>query len=780
LKAHLDSQSRIETSSKPSDLDKTIFHVPYDRNPHFTGRDDLLQTIRNEIHDEQKGWKHHVALYGLGGVGKTQLALQYCYESKQHYDYIFWLSATDQTRLLNSFREVAILTGHEQQIAGQTPEVIAQTALRWLRSKEKWIVVFDNLDDIEIVNGYLPRIDSGGHVLITTRNNNTDGIPAQGLEVPILDPNHAITLLRNRSELDEAKFPTPLASEIVRELGYLPLAIEQVAAYIRMTIKNIDEFLPIYRKSRPRILSRSPKGNNPYRNSVATSFLLSFKKLKTMEHGKHAANLLQLFSFLTPDGILIDFLRSGSKGLSGSLRKVVEDKFSFYEALELLERFSLIRRSRGEGDIIIVHRLVQVVLKDNFSASELKDWRSEVLELCSSAMPENIEHHLSEDANRLRRYENQLLESLVDVAKVGSIKAASTLSRAAWFLEQDCKYNNSVRLMKLSVAIFESLFGDQDSRTLAAMHQLAMIYWGCGSLKEAEDLEDKVLKTTQRVLGEEHPYTLAMTSELALIYWSRGKLEEAEELGRRAAEADKRILGDEHQQTLMTLANLALTYNSLRRYEKAEEVGEKVVEARKRVLGEGDLDTLTSMHNLALSYQSRGKLKEAADMERKVLEARIKALGEEHSDTLISMTMLAGMYREQGNLEEAADMGARALEASRKVLGEEHTYTLLAGGNLSLTYRNQGKLQEAADLGKAIVETLRRVLGGHHPHTVEVMTTLATIFWRQNKQNEAVDLIRETVTLSRSIWGDNHTEVLWRNNILNDWVGDKEKDSDKM
>lgn len=246
-------------------------------------------------------------------------------------------------------------------------------------------------------------------MLITTRNNNTDGIPAEGLEVPILDPNHAIHLLRNRSELDEAKFPTTLASEIVIELGYLPLAIEHAAAFIRVTIKNVHEFLPIYRKSRQRVLSRSPKGNNPYPNSVATAFLLSFKKLKTMENGKHAAKLLQLFSFLTPDGILVDFLQSGSKGLSESLRKVIEDEFSFYEALESLERFSLIRRSREGSDIVIVHRLIQAVLKDNLSASELKDLRSEVLELCSAAIPENIEHHFSDDANRLRRYENQLL-----------------------------------------------------------------------------------------------------------------------------------------------------------------------------------------------------------------------------------------------------------------------------------------------------------------------------------------------------------------------------------
>ena len=152
----------------------------------MTGRDELLQTIRNEIHDEQNGLRHRVALYGLGEVGKTQLALQYCYESKQHYDYILWLSVTDQACLLNSFREIAILTGHQEQLASQTPEVIAQTILRWLRSKEKWLVVVDNLDDIETASGYLPRIDAGGHVLITARNNNTDGIPAEGLEVPIL------------------------------------------------------------------------------------------------------------------------------------------------------------------------------------------------------------------------------------------------------------------------------------------------------------------------------------------------------------------------------------------------------------------------------------------------------------------------------------------------------------------------------------------------------------------------------------------------------------------
>ena len=133
-----------------------MFHVQYEPNPHFTGRDELLEIIHHKIHDEQlSGYKHRVALFGLGGVGKTQIALEYCFRYKSEYDYVFWMSAVDQTQLLSSFRDVAILIGSVKKQSDQSPEDIAKVVLQWLHSNGMWLLIFDNLDDISIVKGYL-------------------------------------------------------------------------------------------------------------------------------------------------------------------------------------------------------------------------------------------------------------------------------------------------------------------------------------------------------------------------------------------------------------------------------------------------------------------------------------------------------------------------------------------------------------------------------------------------------------------------------------------------
>ena len=227
---------------------KCLFHVPYERNPFFTGREELLEKIRQKMHDDQlKGYKHRIALYGLGGVGKTQISLEYCFLYKDDYDYLFWLSAVDQQRLLLSFREIAdILTEHYDRKFDGTAEEIARAVLRWLESKNKWLLIFDNLDDIRIADGYLPHTHLSGHVLITTRNKNCDGIPAEGVEINLLNAKDSVSLLLHRSGLenDQRKEVKVEAQKIVDILGYLPLAIEQAASFIRST--NIFEYLETY------------------------------------------------------------------------------------------------------------------------------------------------------------------------------------------------------------------------------------------------------------------------------------------------------------------------------------------------------------------------------------------------------------------------------------------------------------------------------------------------------------------------------------------------------
>src|SRR5947207_4238958 len=224
------------------------------KNPHFVGRSNLIQTLRNMLRDDNpQKHKHCLALFGLGGVGKTQTAIEYVVTEKNMYNAIFWITATNVSGLLLGFQNIARETGCTNPDETDSGEV-ATRVVKWLAGQGRWLLVLDNLDDIQVAKDYLPDTTNGGHILITTRNPFTENIPAQGLEVMLLNESDAIELLLLRAGLDnERKEISLIASAIVKELGYLPLAIEQAAAYIREQSKNIFTFLEIYSRYRKRI-----------------------------------------------------------------------------------------------------------------------------------------------------------------------------------------------------------------------------------------------------------------------------------------------------------------------------------------------------------------------------------------------------------------------------------------------------------------------------------------------------------------------------------------------
>jgi len=224
------------------------FVVPYQRNPLVKGRGDFLSLLKDKLNMELSGkFNHRVALHGLGGVGKTQCALEYVYANKAIYRRIYWISAVNQASMLSDYQKIAKLVrlAIPQEAS---PADIAEAVLAWLRGERSWLVVIDNLDDIKVAQGLLPENAPGKHTLITTRNPRTQGIPAEPLEVPLLTPNDSVDLLSMLSNViahdpDEEK----QAYEIVEELGYLPLAIDLASAYVRDVTGNFSEYLQRYR-----------------------------------------------------------------------------------------------------------------------------------------------------------------------------------------------------------------------------------------------------------------------------------------------------------------------------------------------------------------------------------------------------------------------------------------------------------------------------------------------------------------------------------------------------
>jgi len=658
------------------------FMVPYQKNPNFTGRSDLLAALRAKLCNVAPiSWNHRVALYGLGGVGKTQLALEYVFSHKDDYERIYWISAVSEATVFAGFQSIAERTQCVPSRVHLSLSDVAKRVLEWLNFQENWLLVIDNLDRIEVIDSYLPEQAPGRHTLITTRYSYCDHIPAEGLKVGELGVEDATKLLLLRSKLGAAG-ETPEteaeADKIVKELGYLALAIEQAAAYIRETLRDLFKFLPSYRKDRKTHHSKLSKANRIYyTGSVSTTWHLSFQQIE--KNNQEASKLLRLLSFLNPDGILTDFLKAGKEGLDAELREIVSDDGRFGEALAELERFSLIGRQvdSASGERITIHRLVQTVIKDEMPGELLSTLTETVITLCDAAFPVS---DYEENATRSlkRRFQHQIVISLSSIHDINSRELGLILVDVGVFLRDDGNYQQAIELLEKAFKILDTVQGSNDLDTLSAMHHLGRAYDVRGRWTDAMTIGEKLLQIHRGLHEGEHYETLTAMAGLAFTYRNLGRLGDAVKLQEEVLKARTKLIGEDRPETLMARANLALTYGDQGRLGDAINLQEEVLKANIRLLGEDHPETLQVMSNLGASYINGLRFDDSISLLEKSYEGRRKILGEQHPDTLVTLAWMAQAYIKDGRLDESIALYEKVLEGRKWGLGEDHPDTIKA------------------------------------------------------------------------------------------------------
>jgi len=368
-----------------------LWSVPYARNTFFTGRDDLLTRLHAALQVQNAvAVGHPQGISGLGGVGKTQLALEYAYRYRDDYALIAWISADSRQALVVSLMELADRLGlperHEQD-----QQVVVQALWRWLRLHSGWLLIFDNMDDLSLAESWLPGTGPG-HLLVTTRARAL-GRFAGRLDVPTMDPQTGAFLLLRRAallpleaRLDEASSEdVHTACMISQELGGLPLAIDQAAAYIQALACPLEEYLQRYQQRRLALLQVRQAHNPDYPASVATTWSLSCEKVTRLNPA--AAELLTLCAFLAPDAIPEELLVHGSPHLGDLLAPATADPIQLDAACKAALSFSLIAREQ-ETETITMHRLVQMVIRDGLHQEMQALWVERVMRAIHAALPD--------------------------------------------------------------------------------------------------------------------------------------------------------------------------------------------------------------------------------------------------------------------------------------------------------------------------------------------------------------------------------------------------------
>jgi len=683
---------------------------------------------------------------------------------------VFWIDASSVGTITQGLKGICNLPAAQSSGLDGSPE----SALHWIGLlKENYVMVFDNADVLSPaeLEAYLPP-GREGNILITSRNSTMRNLtsPENSLEVTEMEENDAIELLLGASGLDPCSMEFwAEASKIVKELFYLPLAIDQAGAYIASGATTIGEYLAKYFEHRKILLSHSEfTGASKYNRTVYETWELSYKEIQQRAesddpHKANAANsamlLLKLFPFFHHEGITEEIffyaalhkdrqMASPALPVASSIldRRLLPlnktgawDNFVFREGLRILLSFSLIKKGQL-GCMYGMHPLVHTWGRDRILLNERKQCclMAYVTLSCSLGWDEGQPYgfqrvlvtHLRANMQYMKSEGNQNIVSYMDdaFAKFGRL-----------FREQG-HFQEAETLEDKVLDTRSKILGVEHQHTMGAMTNIAETYQCLGKYREAEKLKIQVLDTRNRILGEEHPDTINAMGSLAATYHYLGKYIAEEKLMIQVLDATNRILGGEHPNTMRAMDHLASTYRTMGKYTEAEKLDIQVLDATKRILKVEHPNTIRAMENLALTYQCLGKYTEAEKLKIQVLDARNRIFGGEHPDTIRAMGSLAETYQSLGKYQEAEKLKMQVLDARNRILGEEHPDTINAMGSLAATYHYLGKYIEEEKLMIQVLDATNRILEREHPDTMRAMDHLASTYRTMGKYTEAEKL----------------------------------------
>jgi tetratricopeptide (TPR) repeat protein len=713
-----------------------------------------------------------MSIVGLGGAGKTQLALQFAYTVRETMSAvsIFWMPALS----MESYEQACVAVAAALHISqAETGEDNAKELVKEHLSADQagpWLLVLDNADDHDILYGtehvagiidYLPESDKGMTVF-TTR--------VQELAVSLTRGD--VLELGSMSRLDATNFleksliKKPLTEEheemeeLLDELTCLPLAIAQAAAYLNINRTTITKYLRLLRhrdQDTISLMSKEFRDQTRYKgsaNAVASTWVVSFSQLR--ERDALAADLLAFMSCIE------------WKAIPQSLLPKMQSQERIEEAIGTLCGYSFVSRREGDNTSEVdggeewydLHRLVHLATRiwvDNYGSTDVAQKAlAHVAEIFPSVDFDNQAVWRSYMPHALR-----LLNRKISVDVHSRARLSLRVGRCLHF---DGRVPEAVRWLEECYRCREGLDEDDPDR-LSSEHELGVSYQANGQIEDAVRLLEHVVKV-QDTLAETHPNRLQSQHQLGVSYWANGQIEDAVRLLEHVVKVRDATLAETHPNRLASQHQLGFSYQANGQIEDAVRLLEHVVKVRDATLAETHPNRLSSQHQLGACYQANGQIEDAVRLLEHVVKVRDATLAETHPNRLHSQHQLGVSYWVNGQIEDAVRLLEHVVKVHNATLTETHPDRLHSQHELGVCYEANGQIEDAVRLLEHVVKVRDATLTETHPHRLASQHALGFSYKANGQIEDAVRLLEHVVKVQDDTLAETHPDRLQSQNAL--------------
>ncbi len=618
-----------DTQNSPVFMNEALENIqklPYPPNLNFTGREKFLDELHQSL--VQAASRPQIfALVGNGGMGKTQIALQHAHRPENNFKYVWWLRSEEPAILLEDYIGIA----EDLKLPGwnlRDTDLTIKSVKRWLEGEcdSNWLLVFDNAQKPGDLVKYIP-VAGRGQAIITSRLSVWDGM-AKTMEVGAFQrdekQDESVEFLLKRTGQNDSNGAINLA----RELGDLPLALEQAGAYIKETGISFPDYLDRFKKDRKKLLGHGKPLNYP--DTVATTWEISFEAVQ--KERPVAGDLLNLCAFLAPDAISRRMLEEGAKHLPEPLATCVQNAVELDECIAVLKRYSLINVAES---LISIHRLVQAVVQERLSDEKQRMWAESALKMVNEAFYFiQLDQKTWEICSKLSAhafYASEHAEKL----ELSPQETSNLLNNLGRYLNNRMELASARSVLERALAIDEKAFGTEHTSVAIDVNNLGVVLDAQGDLEGAKRCFERALKIDEKALGPEHTSVARRVNNLGSVLQDQGDLEGAKRCYERALKIGEKALGPEHTSVAIRVNNLGSVLQDQGDLEGAKRCYERALKIDEKAFGTEHTSVARDINNLGLVLNAQGDLEGAKRCFERALNIVEKRLGNDHPNSVL-------------------------------------------------------------------------------------------------------------------------------------------------